>query len=137
MSFLGSHKIEISDRFFKAGRKSGPRGQGSNKIPRKPRTQSLSNSTINTVKFNHKILQRLNILRLIGLQQGRVHYFWLQLEFCIPPLFDGVFYKKFFLPGIMINFSEFDHRTKNSTTAIMNYQFVKIALFIKNVKLEP
>ena len=132
MSFLGSHKIEISDRFFKAGRKSGPRGQGSNKIPRKPRAQSLSNSTINTVKFNHKILQRLNILRLIGLQQGRVHYFWLQLEFCIPPLFDGFFCKKKKnLPGIMINFSEFDHRTKNSTTVIMNYQFVNSFIYQK------
>ena len=89
------------------------------------------------VEFNRKILRRLNILRHIGLWQGCVHYFWLQLEFCIPSLFDGVFYKKFFLSGIMINFSEFDHRTKNSTTAIANYQFVNIALFIKNIELEP
>ena len=89
------------------------------------------------VEFNCKILWRLNILHHIGLWQGCVHYFWLQLEFCIPPLFDGVFYKIFFLSGIMINFSEFDHCTKNSTTAITNYQFVNIALFIKNVELKP
>ena len=48
------------------------------------------------VEFNRRILRRLNILRHIGLSQGRVHYFWLQLEFFIPPLFDGVLYKKNF-----------------------------------------
>ena len=80
------------------------------------------------VEFNRRILWQLNILGHIGLSQGRVHYFWLQLEFFIPPLFDGVLYKKkFFLSEIIMNFSEFDHRTKSSTAAIANYQFVNRA----------
>ena len=50
-------------------------------------------------------------IRHIKFSQSSVHYFWLQSEFFILPFFGGVLHKNFFSLEI-INFSEFDHRTK-------------------------
>ena len=111
-NWLQQQQFRVSKINLKVNIRSSSRGQPQNTM-----------ATEYTV--SHWILAGLCALFLVAAWVLYSSTFWRRL-----------LQKKIFLPGIMINFSEFDHRTKNSTTAIANYQFVKIALFIKNVKLE-